>query len=148
MQPSQAVGGKKIMAIKHVLIGKAAVPGKAKGRALVTESPLTFMGGVDYENGTFDDHLYPELRGLSMAGQILIFPFGKGSTGDSVRLWRCVQNNVGPIGIINIVADPILVQGAILANIPMVYDLERGIFNIMKTGDMVSIDGNKVTIYD
>lgn len=136
------------MTIKRVLTGKAAVRGKAKGRALITESPLTFMGGVDYENGTFDDYLYPELRGLSMAGQILIFPFGKGSTGDSVRLWRCVQNNVGPIGIINIVADPILVQGAILASIPMVYDLGRSIFDIIKIGDMISIDGNRVTIYD
>ena len=135
------------MPIKRILTGKIAVRGKAKGKALVTQIPLTFMGGVDTESGTFNEFLYAELKGFSMAGRILVFPFGKGSTGDSIRLWRCVQNDVGPIGIINIVADPILVQGAIIANIPMVYDLRETIFDFIKTGDLIAIDGNKITTY-
>lgn len=135
------------MPIKRILTGKIAVRGKVKGKALVTQIPLTFMGGVDTESGTFNEFLYAELKGFSMAGRILVFPFGKGSTGDSIRLWRCVQNDVGPIGIINIVADPILVQGAIIANIPMVYDLRETIFDFIKTGDLIAIDGNKITTY-
>jgi predicted aconitase with swiveling domain len=138
----------KIMPINHILRGKIAVRGRARGEALVTQTPLTFMGGVDTERGTFNEFLYPELKGFSMAGRILVFPFGKGSTGDSLRLWRCVQNDVGPIGIINIVADPILVQGALMVNIPIVYGLERDIFDIIKTGDLVEIDDNEVKHVD
>lgn len=135
------------MLSERILTGTIAVSGKVKGEALVSHHPLTFMGGVDTEKGTFNDLLYPELKGLTMAQRILIYPFNKGSTGDSIRLWRCVQNDVGPSGIINAVADPILVQGSIIANIPMVYNIDISTLNSIKTGDLVEIDGDKVIIF-
>jgi len=33
-----------------------------------------------------------------------------------------------------------------MVNIPMVYGLERGIFEIIKTGDLVEIDANEVRL--
>jgi hypothetical protein len=127
------------------LKGRAAVKGKAEGEALVTRKPISYMGGVNLATGVCFQPRHDWL-GKSISGKILVYPHGKGSSGDAMRIWTLAKNNKAPAAIINNRADPITVQGAILANIPMVYNLDKNPLEIIKNGDHVKVDGNKVII--
>ena len=85
------------------------VGGDVTGEAIVSQLPLSFLGGVNSETGKIIDSHNP-LCGQSMEGKILIYPFSKGSTGDCMRLWRTCFNGKGPIAIINTTPDPIHVE--------------------------------------
>ena len=125
---------------------KVAVKGYAEGNALVLLKALSFMEGVNTETGEFNEESYPELKGKNLKGKIIIYPYAKGSCGDTIRLWRANMNGVGPAGIINHFADPILVQGAILSNIPFVYEPDKDPLKIASTGDWVVINNGEITI--
>ena len=67
--------------------GRTISPGKAEGRVLKLTEPLSFLGGVDGSTG--------ELRvgdGGNVAGRVLVFPKGKGSTvGSFVMLFEAFR---------------------------------------------------------
>jgi predicted aconitase with swiveling domain len=131
--------------VTTILKGKAVVIGKAEGEALVSRTPFSFFLGVNTDTGVIIEERH-EHQGKSIAGKILVYPFGKGSSGDCLRLWRCANNGVAPIAIINSKPDPVHVQGAIIASIPMVYGFDGNPVELIKTGDRVIIDGENVTI--
>lgn len=124
------------------LEGRALVSGRCRGIALVSMKPISFLGGVDPETGriTERDH---DLKGESLKGRVLCFPYGHGSTVGSYVLYSLVRKGLGPKAIVNESADPVVVVGAIIADIPMVdrVDIKR-----IKTGDEVEVDGAKGTV--
>ena len=128
-----------------ILKGKTIVQGEVSGKALVTMDPVSFLGMVNYKKGTFD---YPghELQGQKIKDKILVYPFGKGSSGDTIRMWMLEKFNQKPAAIIFNQAEPIHVQGAILLNIPTVYGFKEDVCQTIKTGDYVTVKNNIVTI--
>ncbi|MCJ7624494.1 MAG: DUF126 domain-containing protein [Anaerolineaceae bacterium] len=127
------------------LSGKAIVSGKVEGEAIVSRTPFSFFLGLDTDTGIIIEEGH-EHQGESIAGKVLVYPFGKGSSGDCLRLWRAANNGVAPIGIINSEPDFVHVQGAIITNIPMVCNFDQNPVAIIKTGDIVQIDGNTVKV--
>lgn len=125
-----------------ILNGRPIVSGIISSRALVSKKPLSFLGGIDPERGTIieKDH---DLRGRSIRGKVLCFPHGHGSTVGSYVLYSLAKKGVGPKAIINVTADPVVVVGAIIAEIPMVDQID--IEQIM-TDDIVEVDGGKGTV--
>ena len=117
--------------------GRVIKEGKAVGIALVSREPLTFFGGVDPETGMVTERGH-ELEGECIAGRILVFPKGKGSTVGSYTLYRLRAKGLAPAGIINAESEAILAVGAIIADIPMVDQIDIG---KIKTGDKVTIEG-------
>ncbi|ADP77295.1 predicted aconitase subunit 2 [Methanothermus fervidus DSM 2088] len=93
--------------------------GNAKGKPLVSNEPLSFLGGVDPKTGKVIDPRHP-LKGKSIKNKILIIPGGKGSTVGSYVLYQLAKNKTAPAGIICIKAEPIVAVGAIIAKIPLV----------------------------
>lgn len=127
------------------LKGKVVVEGKAEGEVLITKTPFSFLAGVNTKTGDFIfGRVYPDLVKKNLANKIFIYPFGKGSSGDCFRMWECAQHHVAPAAIINLKADPIHVQGAMMANIPMVVGVDESLFDIIKNGDYVRVEGNKI----
>jgi len=120
--------------------GRVIKEGKAEGIALVSREPLTFFAGVDPETGIVTEQGH-ELEGECIAGRILVFPKGKGSTVGSYTLYRLRAKGLAPAGIINAESEAILAVGAIIADIPMV---DRIDIAKIKTGDKVTIEGAKV----
>jgi len=118
-----------------------------KGEALVSTLPLSFLGGVNSETGKIIDS-HNKLYGMSMEGKILVYPFSKGSTGDCMRLWRTCFNGKGPLAIINTNPDPIHVEGALLADLPLVFGLDVDPTTEFKTGDILEIKGDTITIIE
>jgi len=119
------------------LRGRAIWSGKAKGMALATTQPISFYGGVDPETGRIIERGH-ELEGESVAGKILVFPHGKGSTVGSYILLRLKKRGLAPKAIINRRCEPIIAVGAIIAEIPAVDNLD---ITLIKTGDEVSVEG-------
>jgi len=101
-----------------LLKGRTVVSGKAQGVALVSTKPISFLGGVDPETGEIieKDH---DLLGKSIKDVVLCFPNGHGSTVGSYVLYSLAKRGLAPKAILNKVADPVVVVGAIIANIPM-----------------------------
>lgn len=102
-----------------ILVGRKISPGAATGEALVTAMGISFYGGVDPASGRVVEKGH-ELEGRSVAGKVLVFPTGKGSTVGSYTLYRLKKAGLAPAAIVNAEAEPITAVGCILAEIPCV----------------------------
>ena len=123
-----------------VLRGRAIVDGRASGRALVSTEPIGFLGGVDPDSGLVIEKGHV-LEGQSVAGRVLVFPSGKGSTVGSYTIYRLAKAGLAPSAIINLEGEPIVAVGALIANIPMV---DRVDISRFRTGMYVVVDGEVI----
>ncbi|MFP3985161.1 MAG: DUF126 domain-containing protein [Candidatus Bathyarchaeia archaeon] len=126
----------------QVLKGRTIVPGCCKGVALVAKKPISFLGGVDPENGTIVEKNH-DLQGEKLKDKVLCFPHGHGSTVGSYVLYTLAKKSLAPKAIVNQTADPVVAVGAIIAEIPMIDQID---ISQIRTGSKVEVDGAKGTI--
>ena len=124
------------------LKGRIIFKGKAEGEALVTSMPISFYGGVDPNTGVVLEKGH-ELQGQSIAGKVLVFPQGKGSTVGSYTLYRMKKNGTAPAAMINRETETIVAVGAIISEIPFVDKVD---VSKIKTGAKVTVDNDTVSI--
>lgn len=98
--------------------GRGLVEGRGRGPLLISEEPISFYGGVDPFTGRLVEKSH-ELYGRVIAGTILVFPYGKGSTVGSYTLLRLAKRGKAPAGIVNLSSEPIVVTGCLLGGIPL-----------------------------
>lgn len=122
--------------------GRLIRAGQAEGEALVSSVPIGFLGGVDPDSGLILDPGHP-LQGQSIAGKILVFPHGKGSTVGSYTILRLKKAGVAPLALINANSEAITAVGAIIADIPMVDQID---ISQIQTGDWVKVEDEWVTV--
>ena len=127
----------------RVLAGRVIKAGRAEGVALVSPEPIGFFGMVDAETGVVIEKGHP-LAGQSVAGRVLVFPTGKGSTVGSYSLYRLAKAGLAPAAIINAESEPIVAVGAIIGDIPMIDQID---ITQIHTGDWVAVDGEQVTVH-
>ncbi|MCX8174750.1 MAG: DUF126 domain-containing protein [Candidatus Micrarchaeota archaeon] len=125
---------------------RAISRGVAQGEALVCSQPISFFGGVDEKSGTVIEKGSP-IEGKSVAGKVLVFPRGKGSTVGSYVMLQLKKNGVAPLAIINEEAEPIIAVGAIISRIPMVDRLEGRAYAKLKDGMRLRVDGNRGCVF-
>jgi uncharacterized protein len=130
------------MAETLTMQGRIICDGHAAGHALVSSAPIGFLGGVDPDSGVVLEPGHP-LQGQSVAGRVLVFPTGKGSTVGSYTVLRLGRSGHGPVAMLNAQSEAIVAVGAILAGIPMVDQVDIA---AIRDGDWVTIAGAKVTI--
>jgi predicted aconitase with swiveling domain len=126
----------------EIFPGRPIAPGIAEGEALVASENISFFGGVDPESGTVAESGHA-LEGRTVAGKILVFPAGKGSTVGSYTLYRLAKAGKAPAAIVNAECEPIVAVGCILAGIPCVDHVPIG---RISTGDRVRVDGASGTV--
>ncbi len=121
------------------LQGRKIYPGVVEGEALVTSMGISFFGGVDPDTGVVveKDH---ELEGQSVAGRVLVFPTGKGSTVGSYTIYRLKHNGLAPAAVVNAECETITAVGCIIAEIPCVDQVP---IQEIKTGMKVLVDGEE-----
>jgi hypothetical protein len=119
--------------------GRVIYPGNATGEALVTTQAISFFGGVEPETGLIveEDH---ELQGKSLAGKILVFPTGKGSTVGSYTLYRLSHTGCAPAAIINADCETITAVGCIISEIPCV---DRVPIEHLQSGMLLRVDADQ-----
>jgi uncharacterized protein len=123
--------------------GRVIRAGRAAGQALVSPVPIGFLGGVDPDSGVVVEPNHP-LNGQSVAGRVLVFPTGKGSTVGSYTILRLARNGVAPAAMINADSEAIVAVGAIIADIPMV---DQVAIALIGNGDWVVVDNDTVEIH-
>jgi predicted aconitase with swiveling domain len=130
-----------------IVRGCCVVPGQCEGEILVTSQPIGFWGGVDPITGCINDPRH-ELFGKSIAGKVLAFPFGKGSSTTSLIILELARVDKAPAAIINLRTEPILATGPIVCKhlygkeIPIV-TLGEAAFRMLKTGQHVVVNAHE-----
>jgi len=122
--------------------GRIIHDGEASGTALVSSAPLSFFGGFDLETGVVVERGHP-LEGQCVAGRVLVFPRGTGSTVGSFALLRLARAGLGPAALVMESCDTTVAVGAIISEIPCVDQLDLAPF---ATGIDVTVKGGEVSL--
>ncbi|HSB67000.1 MAG TPA: DUF126 domain-containing protein [Anaerolineales bacterium] len=125
-----------------MLEGRCIYPGVVQGEALVSSQAISFFGGIDPETGVVVEREHV-LSGQSIAGKVLVFPTGKGSTVGSYTLYRLKHNGHAPAAILNSECETIIAVGCIIAEIPCVDQLP---IHMIQTGSWVKIKDGAIHI--
>jgi predicted aconitase with swiveling domain len=120
------------------LKGRSIAKGMGSGELLYTDTPISFLGGVDVATGIITDEKHP-LYGQSIAGKVFAFPYGKGSTVGSYAMYSLAQNDMAPAAIINIECETIIAIGAIISKIPTIDRLEGDVSSLSGT---ITVNGS------
>ncbi len=123
-----------------ILRGRSVTRGTGKGAVLVSPAPISFLSGVDPESGRIVEKGHP-LFGETIAGRVLAFSHGKGSTVGSYVLYALKKNGKAPAAIVNEEAEPIIAVGAIMAGIPVIDRLEVPLSRL-ESGAQATVDGD------
>ena len=124
------------------LTGRSISKGTAEGELLKTDTPISFLGGVDPRTGNIIDANHP-LAGQNITGKVLAFPYGKGSTVGSYVLYALSRTGTAPAAVINTECETIIAIGAIIAGIPAVDRLEG---DLPENGTVVTVNGTEGTV--
>ena len=119
-----------------IVNGRTIMSGKANGEVIKLDEPLSFLGGVDGSTGD----LRVGNRG-NVAGKVLVFPKGKGSTVGSFVMYDLMVHGVAPAAVINESAETIVATGAVISSIPMVDSIPS--VDMFEDGDVVSVDATE-----
>lgn len=130
------------MGIVKRLQGRTIKAGRASGVALVSPEPIGFLGGVDPDRGVVIERGHP-LEGQCIAGRVLVFPTGKGSTVGSYTMYRLARNHLAPAAILNAQSEAIVAVGAIISDIPM---LDQVAVDEIHTGDQVVVQDGVIVV--
>jgi len=126
---------------KIVLRGRKVVGGCAEGEALVTKDRISGWGGIDPRSGTVIETRH-ELRGISFAGKVLVFPGAKGSSGWSSQFHVARLAGKAPIAMVFNEMTTKIALGAVVAHAPSVTDFDQDPLQVIETGDWVKVDGD------
>ena len=125
--------------------GRSISRGAASGEVLLCKDAISFLGDIDPKSGICVAPKHA-LEGKNIAGKVLVFPQGKGSTVGSYVILQLAKNGKAPAAMINLEAEPIIAVGAIISKIPMIDKLEKDPFTFLRDGQKVSVDGEKGTL--
>ena len=130
----------------RTIAARGIVTGKAEGPALVASEPVSFLGDVDIKSGRIVGDL-PSARNANVKGTVLVFPYTSGSAGAWRFLFQLYKHGNHPVALVTeAVPDPSVVQGAILAGIPIVCSPAEPVLVTNGTRLAVEADGGRGTI--
>jgi predicted aconitase with swiveling domain len=126
-----------------VLTGKISHPGVAEGEVLLLTEPVSFWGGVDHHGEIIDVH--HAQHKAKMTNKILVMPSGRGSSSATAVLAELIRTGDGPLVIVMLQCDTILVIGALVSaeiygiSMPIV-ELDQEQYAQLSDGMRVSVD--------
>jgi predicted aconitase with swiveling domain len=125
-----------------VLHGRKVVGGVAEGEALVTLQTISGWGGIHAMTGMVIESRH-DLKGISFAGKVLVFPGAKGSSGWSNAFHMTKLAGKAPLAMVFTVMTTKVALGAVVMRVPAVTDLDGDPFALIATGDWVKVDGDR-----
>jgi uncharacterized protein len=124
-----------------VLRGRKVVGGVAEGEALVTRDRVSGWGGIDPRTGTIIETRH-ELKGVSFAGKVLVFPGAKGSSGWSNQFHLTRLMGVAPAAMLFNEMTTKIALGAVVTHAPSMTDFDIDPLEVIRTGDWVKVDAD------
>lgn len=123
---------------------KIVVKGKGSGKVLKSNSPISFLGGIDPKTGLVSDKAHP-LFGENVKEKILAVPSSKGSTVGSYVLYSMRKADTAPSAILCKEFDMITATGCVLAKIPLLI-IDEDMWKSIDDGQFLEVDADKGTI--
>lgn len=126
-----------------VLTGKVSHPGIADGEVLLLTEPVSFWGGVDHNGEIIDVH--HAQHKAKMTNKVLVMPSGRGSSSATAVLAELIRTGDGPLAIVMLQCDTILVIGALVSaeiygiSLPIV-ELNQAEYDQLSDGMHVAVD--------
>ena len=134
------------------LQGKIIIQGEARGKALVSDEPLSFWGGYDWKTGEIIDRRHT-LSGAIARDKILAVPFTRGSSTTTAVLLEAIRARTAPAAIITTDTDFFFALASVVAEelyasqLPLVALSEKD-FGQLRTDDEIQITTTgKVILY-
>ncbi|MEE3082730.1 MAG: aconitase X [Candidatus Thermoplasmatota archaeon] len=140
-------GAKPIATAKTEQSGELEIHGKSlpsqdswtvKGKALVTDVPITYLGYVNRDSGVIEEPGHP-LDGVAIKDTILVYPKGSGSTVAPFVLMGLIYTGNGPKAIINRDVCPLTLPGASLLGLPYAVGFEQDPCLALNSGDEIEM---------
>ena len=112
---------------------------QVEGRALVAKDGFSARYDLDRARGVF---VRPEhkLAGESYVGRILVLDAAKGGVATAWMLNEMTARGIVPAALVLNAANPIMVQGAALADFTMISGFELDITQAIANGALVEVD--------
>jgi predicted aconitase with swiveling domain len=114
----------------------------SEGLALVTRDRISGWGGIDSRTGTIVETRH-ELRGVSFAGRVLVFPGAKGSSGWSNAFHLTRSMGVAPAAMLFNEMSTKIALGAVVTRAPSVTDFDQDPLAVIRTGDWIRVDADQ-----
>ena len=112
---------------------------KVQGEALVAKAGFSARYDLDRLRGIFSrpDH---KLAGQSYIGRVLVLDAAKGGVATAWMLHEMSARRIVPAALVLNAVNPIMVQGAALADFTMISGFEVDITGVIANGAMVEVD--------
>jgi hypothetical protein len=121
-----------------ILRGHPGTGPDVEAEALVCQDNFSARYDVNRRTGVFSRETH-ELYGVSLVGKICLFNTAKGGVATAWALLDMKQRGIAPAALVFRAANPIMVQGAVLAGIPIMDRLEPDPLAAVKTGDRLRV---------
>ncbi len=126
--------------------GRGVVKGTARGAALLSGTPISFLGDLDIRTGRVTGRL-SDLCGRVIAGRILVVPSTRGSAGAWRFIHQLRQHDTHPLALLtDELPDPSVVQGAILSGIPVIAGVASAVGRVAGDNSLLAVDGDIGTV--
>jgi len=110
-----------------------------RGRTLVAQDGFSARYDLDRIAGTFSRPTH-RLAGQSYVGKILVLDTAKGGVASAWMLFEMASRSVVPLALVFNSVNPILAQGAALADLPMLAGFEEDITAAVPNGTEVEVN--------
>lgn len=122
-----------------VLTGHPGVGDVVEGEALVSPDGFSARYDLDRATGMISRESHA-LYGKSIAGKVFVCPLAKGGFATSWALLDLKSRGLAPGAMLFGWANPVMVQGAVLAGVALMDQLTPDAMTVIKTGDRVRVD--------
>ena len=135
-----AVGFRERLMHTRTIPARGIVKGRVTAPAFVCHKAFSFLGDVDMDTGEIIAKGH-EHEGETIAGKVMIYPETKGSSGGCLVLMVLAKQGRQPAAIVlSKPADPNIVEGAILASVPLLCEPQQDLIQSVPHGAMVTVD--------
>jgi predicted aconitase with swiveling domain len=122
-----------------VLVGHPGVGEVVEGEALVSPEGFSARYDLDRTTGVIARESHPLYR-KSIAGTVLVCPVAKGGFATSWALFDLKSRALAPVAMLFSWANPVMVQGAVLAGVALMDQLTPDPMAVIRTGDRVRVN--------
>lgn len=118
---------------------------EVRGLALVARDDFSARYDLDRLRGVFSRQSHA-LFGQSYVGRILVLNTAKGGVASAWMLRDMVERGLAPAGLLFNRVNPILAQGAVFADLPLMDRFEGDITGLIASGDELSLEPSSGTV--
>jgi len=123
----------------EIFYARAGMGRRARGEALVAKDGFSARYDLDRARGIFSRAEH-KLAGESYVGRVLVLDAAKGGVATAWMLYEMGTRGVMPAALVLNAVNPIMVQGAALADFTMISGFDLDITQAIPNGAMVEVD--------